>query len=278
MLCESGQEDRMPVYEIEVTDYFKIIWRRKWLIFFGTVLVVGIATIASIALPKTYEAVGYLRIGKIAGRFIDTPVAVRAQIMGTPYVEMYIQNNGLDLSKSDFKMRVDAGARIEIIRITVNGPSREILANFLRYVIEDTVASHTKTYDELQGLKNQRVQELEKQIAYLEERIAEMQEILGKEDSGGAKRQTGSLVLMSAVVGMEAQLSQLKDRYTDFMLRIATMENEESRFLHIDASDNPIRPNLKLNVLIGLFLGFMIFVAVSLFLEYNKIKDQEKQI
>jgi uncharacterized protein involved in exopolysaccharide biosynthesis len=276
VLSESYREDRMPMYEIEVSDYFKIIWKRKWLILFGTLLVVAIAAVASFVLPKTYETVGYLRVGKIAGRFIESPVAVRAQITSTPYTEMYIESKGLDLLKSDFKLRVDAGPRIEIIRFIASGPSREIVQDFLRFVVDDTVSSHTKTYEEVQGLKDQRETELTSQMSYLEGRIAEMREVLQDQRSRGGRRTSELLVLEGAIIGMEAQLSQLKDSYTDLMLRSVTMESNETKLLSFNAPAHPARPNLKLNLFVGLFLGLMIFLAISLFLEYYKREDKEE--
>jgi uncharacterized protein involved in exopolysaccharide biosynthesis len=270
VLSESNWEDRMPVYEIEITDYFRIIWQRKWLIIFGTLLVVVIAAIASVLLPKTYETVAYLRVGKIAGRFIESPVAVRAQITSAPYAEKYIKSKGLDISKSNLRMRVDAGPRVEIIRFTVSGPSRGTIEDFLRYVVEDTVTSHTKTYMEVQELKDQRVQELKSQMSYLEERIGQMKTAIGDQSFTGEKRDSEFLLLEGALIGMEAQLSQLKDSYTDFMLRLATMETVETVLLSLNAPARPARPNLKLNILVGIFLGLMIFIAISLFLEYKK--------
>lgn len=266
----------MPEYEIELTDYFRIIWRRKWLIALGTLLVVVIAAMVSVVLPKTYEAVGLLRVGEIAGRFIDSPVAVRAQITSTPYAEKYIQSKGLNLPASDFRLRVEAGPRIEIIRLTANGPSGETIQDFLRYVVEDTVSSHKRTYREVQELKDQREQELKNQISRLEERIAQIKKDLTGQDSRRERREPATLILEGALIGMEAQLSGLKNSYTDFMLRSALVESSETRLLSVKVAAHPVRPNLKLNILVAIILGFMVFMALSLFLEYNQRKEQKK--
>jgi uncharacterized protein involved in exopolysaccharide biosynthesis len=276
VLSEPNWEVRMPEYEIEVTDYFKIIWKRKWLIFFGTLFVVGIAAIASFVLPKTYETVGYLRIGKIDGRFIESPVAVRAQITSAPYAEKYIQSKGLNLSKSDFRLIVDAGARIEIIRFTASGPSRETIEDFLRFVVDDTVSSHRETYMEVRELKDQREQELKSQMSYLEERITEMKRNLKNQESSGERRTAELLVLEGAIIGMETQLSQIKDSYTGLVLNSAAMESNETVLLTASAPASPARPNLRLNILVGSFLGLMIFIAIALFLEYYRREDQGK--
>jgi uncharacterized protein involved in exopolysaccharide biosynthesis len=171
---------------------------------------------------------------------------------------------------------VDAGPRLEIIRFTASGPSRETIRDFLRFVVADTVSSHGETYDEVQRLKDQREQELKSQMSYLEERITEMNEVLKDQKSRGDRRTSELLVLEGAIIGMEAQLSQLKDSYTDLMLRAVTMESNETELLSFNAPAHPARPNLRLNLLVGLFLGLMIFIAISLFLEYYKREDQRE--
>ena len=72
---QTGQQDR----ELNLFDYLVTIYRRKWALVIMTVVVTGIATIASLRMPKMYQAKSVIKISQqpqfselgYSGRYFD---------------------------------------------------------------------------------------------------------------------------------------------------------------------------------------------------------------
>jgi len=277
LLSELNLEDMMAEYEIEIIDYLKLIWRKKWLIFFGTFLFVIITGAVTLVLPKTYVATAYLQIGKIGGRFIEEPMGLRARIETSHYGEMFIKNKGRSLLKKDLRLKTES-SRVGVIRLTAEGPLREINGEFLRYVITDATSTHEKEYTDALQLKIEREELLVSQIAYLEERIAQMNDAVADSEARMRRGESGIFVFQGALIGMESQLSSLKDSYSNFKMREAVLESYETTLLSVEAPGSPVRPSLRLNVSVALFFGVLIFMAIALFLEYRKREEKPKEL
>jgi uncharacterized protein involved in exopolysaccharide biosynthesis len=267
----------MTEYEIEIIDYLKLIWRKKWMIAFGTLLLVLITGVVTLFLPKTYVATAYLEIGRIAGRFIEEPMGLRARIGTAHYGEKYIQDQGLSLAQNDLRLKT-ASTRVGVVRLTVEGPSRDTNAEFLRYVISDSTSQHAEEYSVAIKLRDEREELLQNQIAYLESRIAEINETITDFEARMKKGETGIFVIQGALIGMETQLANLKDSYSNFTLRDLILQTYETEVLAVEVPRSHARPSLRLNVSVALFLGLLLSMAVALIREYLKREErlQEK--
>jgi uncharacterized protein involved in exopolysaccharide biosynthesis len=259
----------MPEYEIEIVDYMKILWNRKWLIIFGTFLVVIIAGGVSFMLPKTYEAEGIVQLGKIEGTLIETPNLIRARIEYNPYAEMFIKSSGLDISKKDIRLNVETRGNAGFVRLIVKGPSPDITSKYIQYIVDNIASSHQEKIVKFGELKKQNEKELEQRIASLEESINEMEEI-ARSKSTTTRDNIEKFIIQNSLAGKETLLMDLKSSYISLKMRDVTSKTFETNLLFLKTPTNPTQPKVKFNMLVSMIIGLMIFMAISLFLEYNK--------
>ena len=92
------QQDYPPNYqpyedEINLIDYFRVLWKWKWLIVAGTLICAIIAAVYSLQLPRIYEVSAMIEPGiagvKAGGGFtyIDSAANISAKINGAAYNE-----------------------------------------------------------------------------------------------------------------------------------------------------------------------------------------------
>ena len=266
---ETILEERMPEYEIEIVDYIKILWKRKWLILLGTLLVAIITGSVSLVLPKTYESTGVVALGKIEGTLIETPNFIRARIEYSPYAEMFIKSSGMDISNRDIRLDIETRGNAGYVRLTAKGSSPNITSKYIQYIVDDLASSHQEKIEKFIELKKQKEKELEQRIAFLEESIDEMEEISHSKTTT-TRDNVEKFILQNALTGKETLLMNLKSRYIELKMRDLTSKTFKTNLLFLKTPPHPIQPKVKLNTLVAMIIGMMIFMAISLFLEYNK--------
>lgn len=262
-------EGRMPEHEIEIVDYMKIIWRRKWLVLFGTLLVAIITGAFSLLLPKTFESIGIIQIGKIEGALIEAPNLIRARIEYSPHAEMFIKSNGLDISKKDLRLNIETRANAGLIRLTAKGPSPGITSKYIQYITDNIASSHREIVANSKQLNERSEKELEQRIASLEESISEMEKI-ARAKSTSPKDNVEKFILQNALTGKENLLMELKSRYTALQMKDLITKTFNTNLIILKTPTSPTQPKVRQNVLIAMFIGLMIFLVISLFLEYNR--------
>jgi uncharacterized protein involved in exopolysaccharide biosynthesis len=262
-------EEKMPEYEIEIADYLKIFWENKWLILFGTLLLVIITGGISLFLPKTYESIGIVQLGKIEGTLIDTPNIIRARIEYNPYPEMFIESSGMDISKKDFLVNMETRGNAGFFRLTVKGSSPDITSKYIQYIVDDIATSHMERITKFREHQDQNAKDLESRIASLEKSINEMEEIARSKPST-VRTNVERFILENALAGKENLLMNLKTRYAALKISDVTAKTFPTSLLFLRTPPNPSKPKVKLNLLVAMIVGLMIFMAISLFLEYNK--------
>jgi uncharacterized protein involved in exopolysaccharide biosynthesis len=262
-------EGRMPEYEIEIVDYIKILWRRKWLILLGTLLVVLITGGVSFLMTKTYQSTGIVKLGKIEGVLIDSPNIVRARIEYTPYAAMFIKSSGVDMSKKDLRLNIETRGNTGYIRLSAKSSMPDVAPKFIQYIVDDIASSQQEKIGEFLELIEQNKKELEQWISSLEESIQEMEELKRKKATS-AQENTRRFVIQNALAEKENLLWSIKSRYSDLKMRAIKTQTFETHLLFQKTPQYATQPNTRLNLLVALIVGLMIFMAISLFLEYNK--------
>lgn len=262
-------EGRMPEYEIEIVDYIKILWKRKWLILLGTLLVVIITGSVSFVLPKTYESTGIVELGKIEGTLVEAPNLIRVRIEYTPYAEKFNKNSGMDISKKDIRLNIETRGNSGYIRLTAKGSSPNITSKYIQYIVDDIASSHQEKIEKFIELKKQKEIELEQRIASLEESINEMEEI-SHSNATTTRDNVEKFILQNALTGKETLLMDLKSGYMELKMKDLTSKTFKTNLLFLKTPPHPTQPKVKLNTLVAMVIGLMIFMAISLFLEYNK--------
>ena len=146
--------------EVELNDYFRVVWKRKILIIVITLVSVVAGVIMSLRSPETYIADALLKIGrKVAHSFASsthTPPSFVFQHIETPLnlvasiPRLYCaQNNG----GSEHDLEVKMMSKDSLIKITIKGFDKKRVEGSLRGVVNRIIDDHSReTEDSTQYL------------------------------------------------------------------------------------------------------------------------------
>ena len=147
----------------EIRDYFRVIWKRKWLIIFATFLCVAITAALSFTLPRKWEVDCILKPSKFfiqsdTGEFkeitVINPQQISALIINKTYDRSIADELGLDLRRfPSLQARELRGT--QLIRVSLKTPDVEqgesILHLLFKYIKRDL---DSKIELEMKGLEN----------------------------------------------------------------------------------------------------------------------------
>ncbi len=72
-------ENQEPQYEeIDLREYIKVLWNRKWSIITIFLIAVVLSAIISLLTPPTYQATGIIEVGKIKGKAIQSVSEIKS--------------------------------------------------------------------------------------------------------------------------------------------------------------------------------------------------------
>jgi len=167
--------------EIDLADYLRIIWRRKRLIIFGTLICGFAAGIVSFLMPKIYEVSSVIEPGIIGfnkeGSFIyvDSPVNIKEKINKGAY-NREIQKVLHLGPKAKIKFEATVGREAKAIKITSQWKEKDIntgikatekLLEFLGDDYRKIVENKRNNDDEQIKTQRNRIKELEEEIKLL---------------------------------------------------------------------------------------------------------------
>lgn len=147
----------------DIRDYFRVIWKKKWLIIFATFFCVVVTAVLSIILPRKWEVDCILKPSKFfiqsdTGEFkeitVINPQQISALINNETYDNNIADELGLVLKKFP-KIRARELKGTNLISVSLNIPDIEegksILHSLFKYVRRDL---DSKIELEMKGLEN----------------------------------------------------------------------------------------------------------------------------
>ena len=274
--------------EIELIDYFRVIWKRRILIIVVTLVCIVVGVVKSLMLPVKYHSDAVLKIGK----------KVEAQLTSTSTHYLLVNlASVVELSKSipveygRGKKGLDLDAEVingtSMIKMTVNGPgsrTEKILKELVNRVIADhhkITGNYVRFYKTLIERQERDIVEISKEIEQGELAL----EIMGIDDEVNmSMRESSQSNLM-----MKKLLSQrsLKEDYRDlrdsqyeahqYQTAIISLEENKTKLIG-EVESTVIKPKKTRNIMLAGAVGLMI----SLFLVFliaclGNIRKREKE-
>ncbi|XOB41518.1 MAG: YveK family protein [Candidatus Nealsonbacteria bacterium] len=226
------QENIQTEYEeeIDLMDYIKVIFKRKWLILVIFLVAVIAAGVFSYFAPKIYKISASFEIGIIGDKIIEEPNQVIGKINGDAYGILVREKLGI-LEYPEVKAENPKGTNLVITETESINP--ELTKNVLNEINNLIIEDHQREINLRKELLEKEIQGLQESINYL---ISKNQEI----------------------VLLQLKLHDLQKQKENFQ--------PTQVILKATVSKKPIKPKLALNIIIAGVLG----IFVGLFFAFGK--------
>jgi uncharacterized protein involved in exopolysaccharide biosynthesis len=240
--------------EISLADLWNMLARRRWLIAAVWALVLLTAGAYLLMTPPVFESRSVIQVGRFAGTTV-TPAAA----LGLQLQERYrVGEPGRALPFiSDIKTLGD-----DIVMLKAVGGSPVEAQDLLAGVAEELLGEQRKHYEAAQGVRVRALQDVETQLASLNEQMARLAEVAGTARTDEAVR---ALVVLQRS-SLQATLPELHKQRLELQQELSGLRSYPTQLVRDPtlalgaSSPRPIRV-MAIAVVLGLALG----VAVAFF-------------
>jgi len=289
---ENQQKQFEEELEIDLADYIRVIWRRKKPVSAIFVLVVIAAIIFSFTQPKIYQSSALISPAKLRIYLVD-PLKIQSHLVPAGEIPTQVIENldttinllkheanlkeiarKLNLSENQalsLKNQFKVSKNGELLEIKGFGSSPEKAKQ-----IAETVTNFI--FDYQQKIISPFKENLEREINFLNEQIKnEENKVAELEAKIKASEKTTSEGQGNIVAAYIQNLNEVQEKLIDLRLQLVQKENELKSFIFepkIVASaflpSQPVGPNHKKNVAIGIVLGLFFGLFYAFAAEYWK--------
>jgi capsular polysaccharide biosynthesis protein len=273
--------------KIELIDYLNVVWKRKALIIGGTLLAAATALVVSLSMPKTYEVSRTLKIGRlpgsvsdgriIEGKLIETRDELIARLNDHRLLKRAVEKIHLGLASEGMNSLLLIGRKTNPdVRYTVQANDPQVGGRIADQVAEYIIAIHRPIFERGLQLAKEYEAELAMNIRTLETENRNLKRILEKKMERPDVDPT-AVVLLEANIGERERNLATRRR----QLKLAHLSRLGSGNTSVIAADippqHPVKPRVKLNVVLAGTLGLMGFTFLAFFLEYlANVKKSER--
>jgi len=263
----------MEEKEVDLRDYLRMI-KKRWKIILIIFLVSTITSgVVSFLLPKTYESIAMVKIGRMRNNLLEEPSTVMEIFKTKPILEKVAEELNVPVTQeksgelaSKIKMKEKSG----LLEIRGKGGTPEAAMGLVNGVTAVLLQRHEQIFarakvilEEYLASGKERLVEIKKEIEMLRKKIDELED-------------TNSEAKATVARGYMESLERSRDRYEQLQVELREKKMEESYgtvgtelVIPPAISERPIGPKKKQNVLIagilGLFVGFVCAAIVEYF-------------
>lgn len=271
--------------EIELIDYLRVIWKRRWLIVGGTLACMIVALAVSLMQPKMYETTLDLKIGQVWQNPIDDPNLVAAVINNEPFLDKVREKTGLSYTAYQMKKGKTVAAKVVdkaplLVNVVTREHSPKKAVELAEAVADLVIHEHQLRFDELMSEHIRYEKDLESQVQAMQREIQELDVTL-------KQQRTNPQVNAPAVILLQAQLEEKQGQLVNFIRELREVKSsnaskarsENTRvILPPPLPEDHVNPKTRLNTMIAGIVGLMAFLMLAFFLEYlDQVKRRERQ-
>ncbi len=276
----------MEEQEVKLIDYLNVVWKRKVLIVGGTLLTAATVLVVSLSMPKTYEVSRTLKIGRlpgtisdgrvIEGKLIETRDHIIARLNDHRILRTAVEKIHPGLTSTEMNNLVSIGRKTNPdIRYTVRANDSQVGRQIADKLAEYIIKIHRPIFDIGLQIAKSYEAELEANIRSLETENRNLKRILEKKVKQPDFDTTVVLLLEANIGERERNLAAIRRE-----LRMAYLSRVGSANTSVIAADippqHPVKPRVKLNVVLAATLGLMMFTFVAFFMEYIEKARSER--
>lgn len=270
---------------MELRQYFSIVRKWLWLIILGGVLAGGSAFVFSILSLPVYQSTVTLLINQgAAASGVNYTDILTSQNIAATYVEQMKSPVLLSQAISDLNlpftptqlggmMTVQQVRSTLLINIVIEDTNPERAQAIADKIANNFIATNSAN----QQLRYQAAQkDLNQQVADLRKKIDDDQKALVPlGNSTDPQNATAPAFVRTEQLRLQMELNTLQAQYTVLLqsaqdLRLAASRYADSITISTPAQlpQSPVRPNVRLNTLLGLVVGVMLAVGTAFLIEY----------
>ena len=262
--------------EIDLREYINVLLKRKGIIILiFLIAVITAALVSYFAISPVYQSSTVFSVAQIDGRAVIN-ITEALEIMKSDVVlDEVINGMGLEgtLTLGQLKSHITTESLkgTNFIKVSVEHDTPEKAKSWVENIIEVFIKQNQVEYQERVKLLVDRLKVLEEQIAEFEKNIMEIEKSKKKiaaieELSEGEKQFQISLLLNSSVTE-RSLYNNLTNQANN--LKASLKSCEDFKIInYAQLLAMPIKPNIKLNILITGVLGLFVGVFVVFFLEF----------
>lgn len=267
--------------EVELIDYLRVIWKRRGLILFGTILSMVFAGAVSFALPPRYEATAQVRIGRVWDKEIENPYLTSEMIDSDAFLVRIIEKLHLPTTPYQMKKRkvvevrvLEGGATGQklplLLSIQARATDPQQTVDVANAVAHFLVEEHQKRFEEKLKEYQFYEEELAREAARIEDQIRDLEKMIKKQSLGPTVNAPSVILLQAQLEEKNVQLLNFKRELKDTRVNnTSSIVTENTRLVAA-----PVLPKDHINPKVGLTMAVVgvlaLFVSLMLgfFLEY----------
>ena len=173
--------------EIDLKEIFSVLWKRRWIIFILTCVVVLSAAVYTFTSPEIYDVYvvmepGVIDVAPNGGYiYLDTVSNIKAKLESNAYTQRLISSLNLDPFKDRIKLKVDLPNKANIIKVSIEEESDKIEQGIrvLRQLVHEVqtdyevgVLRKKQEYQEKISKKNNMIESLKIERKDIEKKIS----------------------------------------------------------------------------------------------------------
>jgi len=272
--------------EIDLMDYIKVIIKRWKIILCIFLIIIFIGAGVSFTLPKTFESQAVVKIGNAKGKVLES-ITETIEILKGKFPGVALSNpKGTSLLNIK-ALGTTSQQALDRANNTVDFllSRHEKIYNEAKLSLEEEIANTPKRLEEIKS----EITEMESNIQKQESEIGEIEAKIQKEEA--TENQARALVIQGYLSRLTAEKNRKETLAAQKQQLIEDERNskeelktkqllEESNFeptqVEISATlpQNPIKPNIKLNLLVAAVLGLFVGVLLAFGLEWWKSENK----
>lgn len=263
--------------EINLLDYLDILLRKKWLIGLFILVFLALALLVSLLTKPSYKASSVVYLGKVAKKYKSARY-LASLIKSDGFLNSLKKDLSFEVSSEQLRKDVSVQVIQEAVTFEVVRPEPNEAAEVANAIAKNFV--NLNDFIESKQLALERKSTLEQSLKSVEAEIKELQREVSKAEAKKVAlneqdpRYPFYLVLIefsrNRQVILEKRRLEFIEQIYGIQQFLASQENPEI-FKIAEPPNQKYRPNVKLNLALGGFLGLLVSFLIVFFLEREKL-------
>lgn len=276
--------------EIDLIDYFLVIWKRRKFILVVTIFLMIISGAISLAVPRRYITTAQIRIGRVWDKEIENPYIASGLIESDAFLARVIER--LHLPTTPYKMKAEKSLEVSVVEGFASGQKIPIVlslqsqsidpqqgVDILNAVAQLLIESHQPLFEE--KLKEYRAYEkdLEREVGRIAIEINILEELIRKQQLSPAANISSMIILQGQLEERNAQLLNFRKELKDVRINNTSsiMTNNTKLIAQPVLPQNFVSPQVKQKMAIAGAFGFASAIVFVFFLEFiRKVRLREQ--
>ncbi|TDO91291.1 subunit length determinant protein [Halanaerobium saccharolyticum] len=260
-------------YEIDLREYIMLLWENKFFIIGLTAAAVIIAfLVSSFVMAPTYQTRARIQLSNYEGLYSEPSTAVQL-LSSTDLMQNVMSGLGIEMSAARLNSYINSNLTVSqigstsILSITVKNNEPQLTLNIAEGIINNFESDSNQYFQNKIENEREYISDLKADLKEINSDIERNQELIAASREAG-ELETASLLIQenTALQNSKRELRKAIEEKETKLLNFYPLEVLDAPYL----PENPISPNIRLNVAIAAVLALMLAVFIIFFKEFMK--------